>query len=615
VKKPFKHFGALKTGNGFGIAVDDLDPVETEQINDCLRELKTQIRGVKFHPKFYPRGKKMINAWTIPADLEALGPMLQIIDRFEFKRNISAERMIDQVMEADERRRVQRAENEKMSAAQDGPAVYIPHLKNTELRNYQRAAVDWVIRNRKVYIGDEMGTGKTICGLAAVLADGSLPLVVLCPASIKLGWKRQIDKFFPGLSEHVYICSGRKAKTIPNGTKIVIINYDIASQWVLHLQRFGYKAIILDEAHFIKNAKSKRSRTATVLAHGAEMRIAMSGTPLVSRPVDLVAQLNALGRLSDFNIPGSGKRSWSFIERYCRPTHNGYGWDISGSSNLLELSDNLRRFGILIRRRKEDVLLDLPPKERVSIPLNMANRREYNKIKNNIVIWIRQQINADEKFNEHLKTLSPNDARLEWEDRLSEKILKSQSAVAITKLSALRQLCMRGKIDAAIEWIDDFLTSGEKLVVFCIHREAVTRLTEHYGDAAVKIVGGMGQNGRQASIDAFIDNDDVKMVIANIDAAAEGIDGWQAVCSNVAFLELTWTPTKHHQAEDRCHRSGQQNPVTCYYLMASQSIDEYLAAMIEGKRAIVSAVVDREIIDRDDNILVDLMRRLAEGEF
>lgn len=613
MSKPFKHFGALRNGNGFGIAVDDLDTAEKQEIEMMLRNLKSQVRGVKFHPNYYPRGNKMLNAWVIPAHSEAVEPMLEIIDRFEFRRTDSANRLIEQIKELEAEQEAQRLANEDLSTAHDGPEIHIPHLV-TPLRNYQKAAVDWVLRNRRVYIGDEMGTGKTVSSLAAVCAADAMPVVVLCPASIKLGWLRQIERHFPTLASSTFICNGRSVSKIPSGTKIVIINYDIVGHWITEIQRYGYGAIILDEAHFIKNSKAKRSRAATVLAQRAPIRIAMSGTPITSRPIDLVAQLNAINRLADF---ASGPRSarWAFIERYCRPVNTGYGWDLRGASNLLELNDRLRRYGILIRRRKEDVLLDLPPKERVSIPLGISNRKDYEQVRNDIAFWVEQQINGDEKFAEEIKGLSSEDKLRARERMISEKVSRANAAIAITRLNALRRVCMRGKIKAATEWIDDFLTSEEKLVVFCTHREAVETLSKHYGSQAVKIIGGMGAEAKQASIDAFIDNEDIRVVIANIDAAAEGIDGWQSVCSNVAFLELTWTPTKHHQAEDRCHRSGQSNPVTCYYLMATGTIDEYLANMIDRKGAVVAAAVDRMQIEDEDRILADLLRRIADKEF
>lgn len=611
MSKPFKHFGALRNGSGFGIAIDDLDPIETQEINQTLRDLKANIDGVKFHPKFYPRNGKMLNAWVLPARPDVIPPMLEIVERYEFKRTGSAERLISDVLKAEADANEERAVNRQLSSAHDGPDVYVPGFVG-EIRNYQRAAIDWIIRHRKVYIGDEMGTGKTLSALAAVAADGSYPVVVVAPASVKLGWHRQIQKFFPSLVGQTYVCNGRLAKPIPQGTKIILINYDILSFWLTRLQNFKYKAVVLDEAHFVKNRKAKRSRAAIVLAQGAEMRIAMSGTPLVSRPIDLVAQLEALGRMESLT---NGRRTWWFIERYCRPTHNGYGWDTSGASNLFELNERLRRNGILIRRRKEDVLTEMPPKQRVSIPLEISNRKEYERVRNDISHWVKKQIGLDDKFQSYLSGLPKKQAESELTQRINEKILKAEAAVTITKLSALRQVCMLGKIDAAMQWVDDFLSSEEKLVLFVSHRSAVDTVMSRFGSAAVKIMGGMGAEAKQKAIDSFINDDEVRVVVANIDAAAEGIDGWQHVCSNVAFLELTWTPTKHHQAEDRCHRSGQTKPVTCYYLMANGTIDEYLAAIIDNKRSVISAVVDGEKTERSDNILADLMRRLTQGEF
>ena len=608
---PFKHFGALKNNSGFGIAVADLDPVEETQINDGLRELKSSIRGLKFHPKFYPYQGKMLNAWTVPADCGDIHSVLELITRFGFSKSASADALIESILKAEENLREEQEQNKTLSGAHSGPDIYIPGLRG-ELRNYQRAAVDWILRNRRVYIGDEMGTGKTLCALAAIAADGAYPAVVVCPASVKYGWQRQIDNFFPGLSKHVFICNGRKAHAIPEDTRIIIVNYDVLAHWLTALQRYGYLAVVLDEAHFIKSRGAKRTRAAAVLADGADIRVAMSGTPITNRPIDLVSQLQAIGRMEDLT---GGRRAWWFIERYCAPRHNGFGWNTSGASNLFELSDRLRRTGIMIRRRKEDILSELPPKERVSIPLEMSSREEYERVRRDISFWIEKQIDMDEKFQQYLSTLDEAEAILAVNAAISEKVTRAHSALAITKLNALRQACVHGKMDAAITWVEDFLTSGEKLVVFCNHRFAVKSLSDHLGDRAVRVIGGMGAEQKQQAIETFIDDDSVRVVVANIDAAAEGIDGWQTVCSNVAFIELTWTPVKHHQAEDRCHRSGQNNPVTCYYLLASDTIDEYLARLIDSKHAVVSAAVDGVFVEKDDTILADLLRRLMSREF
>lgn len=608
--RPFKHFGALKNGNGFGIVIDGLAQEESEAINDRMRQIKANVKGVKLHPKFYPRNGKMLNAWFIPAEYEAIKPMLEVVEEYNFEPNAKANDLILKIIEVEEERIQHLDANQAMSFAHDAPDIVIPGLVG-ELRGYQKAAVHWVMRNRRVYIGDEMGTGKTLSSLAAIAAEDAYPLVVVCPASVKMGWLRQIERFFPHLVDGVYICNGRKAKEINPATKIVIINYDILSHWQLYLQILKPRAIIFDEAHFIKNKKSKRTRAAINVASRAEIRIAMSGTPVTSRPIELMSQLAVIDRLNDL----TGGRNWRFIERYCNPTHNGFGYDVRGASNLFELNERLRRHGIMIRRRKEDVLTELPTKERISIPLPITNRMEYNQIRNDIRHWVISEVTSDPEVKARTEGFDDETANKIIIQEIRTRLLKANSALAIVKLNALRKACMRGKMDAVIGWVNDFLTSEEKLVVFCSHREAVDKLYEEFGDQAVKVVGGMTSDQRQHSIDSFVEDDNVRLVIANIDAAAEGIDGWQHVCSNVAFVELTWTPTKHHQAEDRCHRSGQNNPVSCYYLMAADTIDERLARMIDHKRSVVSAIVDGQAVEHDENILADLLRRLTDEEF
>lgn len=625
-----KYVGALKDGSGFGVALHDLDRKEFDLIVGRLRVLRTQDSRVKFHPKYFPHNGENIGAWTVPANPRIVDNLTRIIEDYSLEMSGDAKMLLGQVKKDLDEAPARQAENREAASAVDAPEMHIPGLVGG-LRGYQRAAVQWALRNRKVYIADDMGTGKTLSAIASCVAAEALPVVVVCPASVKLGWQRQVNRFFPDLN--VYVASGKKntdnapasmpnmTNVIPSGTDVFIINYDIAGAWQplrtlsqrgANTEVFDYKSIIIDEAHFIKSPKAKRTKAVAALANRVDFRIALSGTPMVNRPIEIVPQLEVIGRMDDFL---EGRKKWHFVERYCAPTHNGYGWDTRGASNLFELSQRLREQGIVIRRTKDEIMGELPPKERVSIPLELNNRDIYNKIMDDLRYWVEAKVAKDEPLQRELAQMPEQTREKRRGYAIAERLWRAEKAEALVRLGALRQTCIDGKMSGITEWVRDFLTNDEKLIVYCIHRKTVNHLMDEFGDKAVKIYGGMNMEKRQAAIDAFINDDNVRLVVANIDAAAEGIDGWQDVCSNVAFAELAWSPVRHRQAEDRCHRSGQQNPVTCYYLLAEKSVDETLAGLLDKKNMVISAALDGREVEEDESVLVGLLARIIEGVF
>jgi SNF2 family DNA or RNA helicase len=172
------------------------------------------------------------------------------------------------------------------------------------------------------------------------------------------------------------------------------------------------------------------------------------------------------------------------------------------------------------------------------------------------------------------------------------------------RLNALKLLAARGKLHAALAWIHDFLSSGERLVVFALHREIQHAVLERF-PAALHILGDDSQLARDDSLRGFQAPDDHRnqLIVCSLEVAGQGITMTRS--SNVAFLELDWTPAKHDQAEDRCHRIGQPNAVNASYLLAADTIDETIATLLERKRAVIAAVTDGR--PEDDTGLVDAL--------
>jgi SWI/SNF-related matrix-associated actin-dependent regulator 1 of chromatin subfamily A len=456
-------------------------------------------------------------------------------------------------------------EEVRRSRAHDAPALPVEEVLGGELRPFQRAGVAYVLRARKTFLADEQGLGKTVQALAALEQDDAYPAVVVCPASLKLNWEREAAHWLPHRSTTVVSGTG----TVAASADITIVNYDIVHAHRTRLALRRPKALVLDESHYVKNPRAKRTqavrRLAASLAPDA-LRLALTGTPVMNHADELIAQLRIIGRLEDF---GSGAR---FARRF------------QGIGAEERIHWHLRR-RCFVRRAKADVLPQLPAKRQVAVPVAIDNERDYRLAEEDVIAWLREQ---------------PLDLR-----ELDRMVAAALRAERLAQLNALRRLASRGKGGAAMAWIEDFLASDEPLVVFAGHREMQDRLLERFPDA-LHLVGRDSITAREASVQAFQAGGSQLLVCATR-VAGQGITLTRA--SNVAFLDLEWTPAMHDQAEDRCHRIGQHDAVTAWYLLAAQTIDETMLELIERKRRVVDAVTDGRS-EADEAVLEGVIRSL-----
>jgi SWI/SNF-related matrix-associated actin-dependent regulator of chromatin subfamily A-like protein 1 len=235
------------------------------------------------------------------------------------------------------------------------------------------------------------------------------------------------------------------------------------------------------------------------------------------------------------------------------------------------------------------VLPQLPPKRQVVIPVALTNEPEYRLAERDVIEWLRSQ---------------PLDL-----STLNAKIAATLRAQRLAQLGTLQRLAAKGKLAAALAWIADFLASGEPLVVFARHVEVQRALIARFPGAG-HLLGEDSLRARDESIGAFQDPAGPQLIVCATRVAAQGITLTRA--SNVAFLELEWTPAMHDQAEDRCHRIGQRDAVTAWYLLAADTIDETMAALIQRKRATVAAVTDGRVLEAD-GLVESVVRELRDG--
>jgi len=449
-----------------------------------------------------------------------------------------------------------------------------------ELYPFQKDGVAFVeANNGKALIADDMGLGKTIQSIAWIQMHPELtPVLIVCPASLKLNWKKEIEKFTEG--RDIEILSG-VFPWEPTGDTL-IINYDILTHWESTLSKTRPQVLIADECHYFKNPSARRTKSIMRLGRRIPHIITLSGTPILNRPIEA---FNALKLIAPDLFPSY----WKYAHRYCGAKHNGFGWDFSGASHTDELH-HLLKSSVMIRRLKTDVLKELPEKIRSFIPIELKNKKEYESAEIDFVRFI-------------------------YQTKGREAAKKIRNTSALSSIEGLKQLAVKGKIDQVIEWIKDFLQIEDKLVVFAIHRHVIDYLMGVFGDIAVKVDGSVSGKKRQEAIDRFQNDAKIKLFIGNIRAAGVGIT--LTASSTVVFIELPWTPGELIQAEDRVHRIGQRESVNIYYLLAVGTIEERIAGIIDNKRKVLDQVLDGKEPERDSLLreLLDQYKKEFKQDF
>lgn len=434
--------------------------------------------------------------------------------------------------------------------------IEIPLLKR-KLFKFQEAGVKLIESHAgRVLMADDLGVGKTTQSLAWLQLHPELrPVLIICPAFLKYNWAKEIQQVLPEEEYNEYIIlEGRKKVDLK---PIIILNYDIVSYWVNWLKKIKPKVIILDEAHYIKNTKAKRTKAVISLGRKIPHIIALTGTPILNRPIELwsIVHLLAPKEFNDFRY---------YIIRYCDAKQKPWGWDYSGASNLDELNKKLKAT-IMIRRTKDIVLKELPNKIKNTLIVDISNRKNYELAEKDFKQWLKKQ---------------GYDMR---------KIIQATYNETFTQLNYLKQLAGEGKIKAAVEWINNFLENEQgKLVVFGHYRKTLNALYQQFPQALI-ITGETNMKMRNKIVEEFQNKENKRLLIASVGATGVGLNFTAA--NNVLFLELMWLPALHEQAEARCHRIGSKETVNIYYMIGNETIDERIYEILQQKAEISSVVL------------------------
>lgn len=467
---------------------------------------------------------------------------------------------------------------------------------------YQKAGAKYMIEAKKCFNGDEMGLGKTIQVILAMEATNAYPHIIISPVSVLKKWRKELHKWLPHRSSVIL-----NDNNFYYNQDILLINYESVTRFLAledrsnaervkyrvmeHIKRQNIKGLTLDECHYTKNSKSKRTKAIKELAKIPEYIWMLSGTIIENRPDEFIPQLQILDRLNDFG----GYQN--FINSYCdaKLTMNG-AKDTSGSKNLTGLNEKLRKT-CMIRRLKSEVLQELPTKKSIKIPVTLSDFDSYEEAENNIDQFLH------DKKQKRLSGGFDFDEEMNY-NGTKKRFIKN--AIELEIINALKILAVRGKMNFIKEWIRKF-TKKEKLIVFANHIEIQNQLIKEF-PRCLRVLGNMSREERVRNQDLFQDKEQHKLIICSLKAANAGIDLFAS--SNVLFAELGWTPSIHDQAIARSHRIGQTKDVTGYYMVANNTIEEDIYDLLEAKREVVDSSLNGCSESYDESILDNLIKRL-----
>lgn len=440
---------------------------------------------------------------------------------------------------------------------------------------YQKSAIKFSRGKPNVLLADAPGLGKTLEAIGIINETPCSSVLIVCPATIKINWTRELRRALLHPLSITIITAKTKADELPKvANGVYVINYELLVKFEDWLRANQWSVVVADECHKLKNPKSQRSDVMSVMP--ANRLIYMTGTPIVNRPKELFPLISALD-------PERWTNFFTFAKRYCGAYHDGHAWNFNGASNLEELQDRLRST-IMVRRLKEEVLTELPPKLRQVIEIEPTSPMKK--------LLAKEAVLEDEEKLSRLKSLvelsKASDDPTVYDEAV--KNLSTAVKVSFAEMSQLRQELALLKVSYVVDHIKSSTT--DKCVVFAHHREVIEQLYAAFPGEAVMLYGGMKESEKQEAIDRFQTDPTIKVFVGSILAAGVGIT--LTAASHVVFAELDWVPGNMTQCEDRCHRIGQRNSVLVQHLVVDGSIDAKMAHTLVEKQKNIEKALDTE---------------------
>jgi SWI/SNF-related matrix-associated actin-dependent regulator 1 of chromatin subfamily A len=438
---------------------------------------------------------------------------------------------------------------------------------------HQKEAIEKLAGSRRFILADDMGLGKTTCTIIAALETGAKKILIICPASLKINWQREIENYS---DRPVYISEGKKFST---ESDFVIVNYDILKNF--HdtkekdnslLNQSNFDLVILDEAHMISNPQAQRTKIINHFVKNIKRVWLLTGTPMTSRPMNYYNLLNI--------IESPVAQNWmAYAIRYCQGYQFMAGrrkvWNVTGASNLEELRDRTSKQ--ILRRLKEDVL-DLPDKIISPVYLRLKSK-EYEELMGEYYAWYDK---------------NPDEA--------------SSLTVQFSKLMKVRKVISNEKTKQTIEIVENIIEQGKKVIVFTNFTDSLQTIYQHFGKQAVYLDGSCSKPHRQKAVDEFQDNEKIKVFVGNIKAAGVGLTLTSAEV--VIMNDLSFVPAEHSQAEDRAYRYGQKNNVLVYYPLYENTIEGAIYDILNRKKQIIRTVMGDQLEENIGDVVEEMLNMI-----
>lgn len=436
---------------------------------------------------------------------------------------------------------------------------------------HQKEAIEKLVGSKRFILADDMGLGKTTSTIIAALETGAKKILIVCPASLKINWQREIENYS---DRPVFIAEGKKFST---ESDFVIVNYDILKNF--HdpkekdsslLNQSNFDLVILDEAHMISNAQAQRTRIINHFVKQIKRVWLLTGTPMTSRPMNYYNLLNI--------IESPVAQNWmAYAIRYCQGYQFTAGkrkvWNVSGASNLEELRDRTAKQ--ILRRLKENVL-DLPDKIISPVYLRLQSK-EYEALMGDYYDWYDK--NPDES---------------------------SSLTVQFSKLMKVRKVIANEKVKQTIEFTENILEQGKKVIIFTNFTDTLQSIYQHFGKKAVYLDGSCSNSQRQQAVDLFQNDEKIQVFVGNLKAAGVGLT--LTAAEVVMMNDLSFVPAEHAQAEDRAYRYGQKSNVLVYYPLFDNTIEGAIYDILNNKKRIINTVMGDGIIENPGDVAEEILK-------
>jgi len=430
--------------------------------------------------------------------------------------------------------------------------------------SHQKEAIEKLVGSKRFILADDMGLGKTTSTIIAALETGAKKILIICPASLKINWQREIENY---TNRGSFICEGKKYSE--NNEDFVIVNYDILKNFHnlkekdnSDLLNSNFDLVILDEAHMVSNAQAQRTKIINDFVKNIDRVWLLTGTPMTSRPINYYNLLKI--------IESPVAQNWmAYAIRYCQGYQFRAGnrkvWNVTGASNLEELRDRTSKQ--ILRRLKEDVL-DLPDKIITPVYLRI-NSKEYKDLMGEYYEWLK-----------------------------NKKEESTSLAIQFSKLMKVRKVIANEKVKETIKFAENIIDQDKKVIIFTNFTDTLQTIYNHFEKQAVYLDGSCNKIQRQNAVDQFQENEKIKVFVGNLKAAGVGLTLTSA--ETVIMNDLSFVPAEHAQAEDRAYRYGQKNNVLVYYPIFENTIEGVVYDILNNKKKVIGTVMGDEVNNSTD---------------